>query len=157
MALAALLALGLTGCSDGGSLVPAWNDDTPQARRAEPAPPMAASQPVETAQMAPIDEAQMSPAASARPAAASPMPAASPAPMSTASASPPQAAASQPLSLQAQDAPQAQPAAVSDHCRKIAKDRAGDAAYSGEDEETQTSVYNRTYADCIAWDNKHAS
>ena len=66
-------------------------------------------------------------------------------------------AASQPLSVQAQSAPQTQPAAVSDHCRKIAKDRAGDAAYSGEDEETQQSVYSRTYADCVAWDNKHAS
>ena len=31
-----------------------------------------------------------------------------------------------------------------------------DAAYQGEDEGTQRSVYDRTYAGCMDWDAKHA-
>ncbi len=125
LALAALIAFGLSGCADGGSLIPLWDDDdTAQARQAEPAPPAAA--PVETAQMAPVGDT-----------------------------APP---ASQPLSVQtAQLPPLAQPAAIGDHCRRIAKQRSTDAAYAGEDEETQESVYNRTYSDCVAWDTRHAS
>lgn len=122
MALAALLAIGLAGCADSGSMIPLWSDDdaTP-VRTAEPAPPAEA--------------------------APQPLAASTPAP-----------AASQPLSLQTAQLPtRAQPAAVSDHCRKIAKQRAGDAAYGGEDPDTQEAVYNRTYADCVAWDSKHAS
>ena len=52
---------------------------------------------------------------------------------------------------------QPSPATVSNRCRKLAKQRSGDAAYAGEDEKTQQSVYDRTYADCIAWDTRHAS
>lgn len=41
------------------------------------------------------------------------------------------------------------------HCTALAKQRATDAAYQGEDGDTQESVYNRTYSDCVAWDLKH--
>ena len=51
----------------------------------------------------------------------------------------------------------ASPRATSDHCRALARQRAGDAAYGGEDEQTQQSVYDRTYAGCMDWDSKHAS
>ena len=43
------------------------------------------------------------------------------------------------------------------HCASLAKLRARDAAYAGEDEETQQSVYDRTYADCTEWDARHRS
>lgn len=49
------------------------------------------------------------------------------------------------------------PAPATDHCRTLAKLRAGDAAYEGEDSKTQRSVYERTYADCVAWDARHNS
>ena len=42
------------------------------------------------------------------------------------------------------------------HCAKLAAQRAHDAEYSGEDEETQNSVRGKTYSDCVAWDKKHA-
>ncbi|MBV9993525.1 MAG: hypothetical protein JOZ72_19795 [Alphaproteobacteria bacterium] len=45
--------------------------------------------------------------------------------------------------------------APSAHCASLAKLRARDAAYAGEDEETQQSVYDRTYADCSQWDARH--
>ena len=43
------------------------------------------------------------------------------------------------------------------HCANLAKLRARDAAYAGEDEETQQAVYDRTYADCAQWDARHRS
>lgn len=43
------------------------------------------------------------------------------------------------------------------HCTHLARQRASDAAYAGEDEDTQQAVYDRTYADCAAWDAKHGS
>jgi len=46
---------------------------------------------------------------------------------------------------------------ANEHCTTLARQRASDAAYSGEDEETQQSVYDRTYSGCMAWDAKHAS
>ena len=48
-------------------------------------------------------------------------------------------------------------AAVSAHCSHLAKLRAGDAAFQGEDPDTQEAVYNRTYQDCVAWDAAHGS
>jgi hypothetical protein len=48
------------------------------------------------------------------------------------------------------------PRPASDHCIKLAKARASDAAYQGEDGDTQRSVYDRTYAECMDWDAKHA-
>jgi hypothetical protein len=126
--LASMLLLGLGACSDVGSLVPAWDDDTPDTpavRTAEPMP----------AQPMPAESEAMP--AEAPPAATAP--------------------ASQPLSVEtARLPPQAAPAAVNSHCQKIARQRATDAAYAGEDEETQEAVYNRSYADCMAWDSKHA-
>jgi hypothetical protein len=87
-----------------------------------------------------VRQAQPAPAPAAAPEASAPAPLASaPAPVS----SPAPIAAS--------------PRATSDHCRNLARQRAGDAAYAGEDEETQQSVYDRTYAGCMDWDSKHAS
>jgi hypothetical protein len=54
----------------------------------------------------------------------------------------------------------AQPSAGSPdqkHCARLAAQRAHDAEYSGEDEDTQNSVRSKTYSDCVAWDKKHAS
>jgi len=42
------------------------------------------------------------------------------------------------------------------HCARLAAQRAHDAEYAGEDEETQNSVRSKTYSDCVAWDKKHA-
>ena len=42
------------------------------------------------------------------------------------------------------------------HCMALAKQRAIDAAYQGEDGDTQEAVHERTYAECVAWDLKHA-
>ena len=42
------------------------------------------------------------------------------------------------------------------HCMALAKQRAIDAAYQGEDGDTQEAVHARTYAECVAWDLKHA-
>jgi hypothetical protein len=47
--------------------------------------------------------------------------------------------------------------APSVHCTELAKLRTRDAAYGGEDEATQDSVYRRTYADCVAWETRHRS
>ena len=55
------------------------------------------------------------------------------------------------------DAPVLQAAASpSAHCTALGKQRAQDAAFQGEDPDTQEAVYNRTYSDCVAWDLKHA-
>ena len=48
-------------------------------------------------------------------------------------------------------------AAVSYHCKTLAKLRAGDAAFQGEDPDTQRAVYDSTYRDCVAWDAAHRS
>lgn len=63
-------------------------------------------------------------------------------------AAPPQIAPAQAMT--------AAPTTPSAHCAKIARQRAGDSAYSGEDPDTQQAVYDRTYADCVAWDARHA-
>ncbi len=42
-------------------------------------------------------------------------------------------------------------------CQTVASDRSSDVAMQGFDEDTQTSVYNRTYADCMAWAARGAS
>jgi hypothetical protein len=57
---------------------------------------------------------------------------------------------------QASAAPVAQANTSSNaHCKALAKQRAGDAAFEGEDSDTQEAVYKGTYADCVAWDLKH--
>jgi hypothetical protein len=43
------------------------------------------------------------------------------------------------------------------HCTSVAKQRAVDSAYEGEDPDTQRAVYDRTYSDCVAWDARHQS
>lgn len=42
-------------------------------------------------------------------------------------------------------------------CTALAKQRAIDSAYEGEDPDTQRSVFDRSYSDCMAWDAKHRS
>ena len=49
------------------------------------------------------------------------------------------------------------PSSVRAHCTNLAKLRAGDASFQGEDSDTQSAVYDRTYRDCIAWDAAHRS
>ena len=72
---------------------------------------------------------------------------------------PAQAAAVLPLSTQSvlqSPVPATQATASSQiHCKALAKQRAMDAAFQGEDGDTQESVYNRTYSDCVAWDMRH--
>jgi hypothetical protein len=43
------------------------------------------------------------------------------------------------------------------HCTALAKQRAIDSAYEGEDPDTQRAVYDRSYSDCMAWEAKHRS
>jgi hypothetical protein len=43
------------------------------------------------------------------------------------------------------------------HCTNLAKQRAIDSAYEGEDPDTQRAVYDKTYSDCLAWDTRHQS
>jgi outer membrane lipoprotein SlyB len=43
------------------------------------------------------------------------------------------------------------------HCTNLAKQRAVDSSYEGEDPDTQRAVYDKTYSDCIAWDTRHQS
>ena len=43
------------------------------------------------------------------------------------------------------------------HCTTLAKQRAVDSAYEGEDPDTQRAVFDRSYSDCMAWDAKHRS
>jgi hypothetical protein len=94
------------------------------------------------------DDAHEAQPADAAPApAAEPASAASPAPAQLTQAQP--AEAPQPASIRPSDA--------RGRCTKLARQRASDAAYAGEDEETQQSVYDRTYAGCMDWDAKHAS
>jgi hypothetical protein len=60
------------------------------------------------------------------------------------------------LSLVGADTQSPQPAsAVQPRCARLATQRAHDAEYSGEDEATQRSVYDKTYSDCLAWDKQH--
>ena len=47
--------------------------------------------------------------------------------------------------------------ALNTHCEKLARQRAGDAAFAGEDTDTQRAVYRHTYKDCVDWDAKHNS
>jgi hypothetical protein len=91
---------------------------------------------------------------------AAPAPVAEPAPapvMST--AAPSQMTQAQPAETSEPQPPASiQPrGSIGAHCTILAKQRAADAAYAGEDEETQQSVYDRTYAGCMDWDAKHAS
>ena len=81
---------------------------------------------------------------------AAPAQAAEPAP------APPPAAAPAPAESMAETPSTPPPRMAGEHCTKLARQRASDAAYEGEDEETQRAVYDRTYAGCMDWDAKHA-
>ena len=43
------------------------------------------------------------------------------------------------------------------HCTSLAKQRAIDSAYEGEDPDTQRAVFDRSYSDCMAWEARHRS
>jgi hypothetical protein len=77
-----------------------------------------------------------------------------PAPVQSASAA--QVDADDSVAAQPPPISSAPAASSSAHCSALAKQRAIDAAFQGEDGDTQESVYNRTYSDCVAWDLKHA-
>ena len=47
------------------------------------------------------------------------------------------------------------PRAINEHCRAVAAQRASDGQYMGMDEDAQREEYERTYADCAAWDAAH--
>jgi hypothetical protein len=85
---------------------------------------------------------------------------ATPAPAPVAEAPLPPVAAAQTQEAAPAPMPQASvdaaPRPAAGHCVALARQRASDAAYQGEDEETQHSVYDRTYAECMDWDSKHA-
>ncbi len=88
--------------------------------------------------------------------AAAPAPAVSPAPpsqMASTQAETSDMSAGQTASTATVTQASASPSA---HCTALAKQRAIDAAFQGEDPDTQEAVYNRTYSDCVAWDLKHA-
>ena len=91
-------------------------------------------------------------------AAPAPAPVAEPAPAPMSAAAPAQMTQTQPAEMSAPLPPASiQPSDTRGRCTTLAKQRAADAAYAGEDEETQQSVYDRTYAGCMDWDAKHAS
>lgn len=56
-------------------------------------------------------------------------------------------------------APAVKPAPASEtadaHCQRVARQRRRDASFAGEDEATQRQVYDRSYAQCTAWDASH--
>jgi hypothetical protein len=41
------------------------------------------------------------------------------------------------------------------NCRAVAVDRATDAGAMGEDGQTQSSVFEATYVDCVTWHRAH--
>lgn len=122
--IAAVLALGLCGCSN----VDLFGDrDETVTPIVEQSPPPAGEQTAaETA-------APESPAA-----ATAAVPSGPPAVSAARSSAPPSAV-------------------VSARCKHLARLRAGDAAFQGEDPDTQEAVYNGTYRDCVAWDAAHRS
>jgi len=76
--------------------------------------------------------------------------------MAPRSISPPQIQPSAPPPSQAFVSASAAPALViNEHCRALATQRASDGQYMGMDEEAQKQEYDRTYADCAAWDAAH--
>lgn len=80
-----------------------------------------------------------------------PIAAASPAPPTTAAADEPAPTAGAPVAVVETTKLPRNP-----HCWALAKQRAVDAAYQGEDGDTQEAVHERTYAECVAWDLRHA-
>jgi len=138
--LVTAVALSLTGCADTNF----YGDSSEPARQqATAAPPPAeaaeatnvAAQPLPPAEPAAQPMASAAPAATSMPLAASAAPGVQPTP-------PPSIAQTTPPSV---------------HCTELAKLRARDAAYSGEDEQVQDQVYRKTYADCLDWETRHRS
>jgi hypothetical protein len=76
-------------------------------------------------------------------------------PASPANQSLPQSATEPPAVSAARSRPAS--AATSARCTLLARQRASDAAFQGEDPDTQGAVYNTTYRDCVAWDAAHRS
>jgi hypothetical protein len=72
-------------------------------------------------------------------------------------APPPAPSESEPPAVTAARAAPAPSATVNAHCKNLAKLRASDAAFQGEDPDTQKAVYNGTYRNCVAWDAAHRS
>lgn len=152
----AMASLGLASC---GSTDFYGNRDSDTA--AQPVAVSAAQpQPVVVAPAPPPDSNSNTAAAPAAVSSAPPQPVvvaqaqppeAAPAPSSSDVAAPPPATAPAPVAVV--ETTKLPPNA---HCTALAKQRAQDAAYEGEDPDTQESVHERTYAECVAWDLKHA-
>ena len=92
--------------------------------------------PMQTASTAPpVATAEAAPAPKARPAFAQPAPSPS---------------VSTPVALADASRP-----AANEHCRAVATQRTLDGQYMGMSEDDQRQEYERTYADCAAWDAAH--
>lgn len=130
--LAVVLALGLSGCADIDLFGDGAGADQASASAPEPA-----------ADSSPAPQASASGMAAAE---------------QTNDTAPQQPATmSEPPVVSAARAAPAPSAAVSAHCKTLARLRASDAAFQGEDPETQDAVYSTTYSDCVAWDAAHRS
>jgi type IV secretory pathway VirB10-like protein len=132
-AILIVAALALSGCSDSNF----YGDSPDRTTMVASAPVQAPSEP--------------SPAE----ATAAPMQQPAPAPSDAATAPAEQTPVAQAAPESPAPVAQATPSS-SAHCTMLAKQRARDAAFEGEDADTQEAVYNRTYSDCVAWDLKHA-
>ncbi len=130
--------------------------EPPPAPAAEP-PQDALSRPAAQSAAAPDEEPSPGPSRTA-PTIMSPPPA-----MAEDEPSPPQGlpegteppvAMAEPQTARAAPAP-AVSAAAEAKCKSVAQQRADDGAENGLDEDTQKTVFDGTYADCMAWQAKH--
>jgi len=151
--LAIALAFGLSSCASSDFFGETTSDQAP------PPPPPSAS--VQTTTLPPTASAPAAaPPSSLAPSSVgstAPEVSTSQAPVSVPVASPPMPSASEPPAVTAARYAPTPNAAVSYHCKNLAKLRAGDAAFQGEDPDTQKAVYDSTYRDCVAWDAAHRS
>ena len=120
-------ALALSGCSDSNF----FGDSPDQTATVASAPAQAPSEPA-AAEAAPAPMQQAAPASADTATEKTPIAQSTPEPVAQASPS------------------------SNAHCTTLAKQRARDAAFAGEDSDTQEAVYKSTYADCVAWDLKHS-
>jgi len=159
--LVVAVALVLSGCADTNF----YGERDSDAAVAEAAPPPTPPAPAEVAVMtaAPSDTAVHSeplppPASTGEVVAEVPPPPppsqeVMPAPAEDTSAAPPPVMHDAPAPVAVVETTKLPPNA---HCMALAKQRAIDAAYQGEDPDTQEAVHDRTYTECVAWDLKHA-
>jgi len=162
--LVVAVALSLSGCADTNFY--GERDSDMSVAEAAPPPAAAPAPPADIAAMPTAPRADTTvhtetlPSPSAEPtqevsAAAPPPPPqeAMPAPAEDVSTPPPPAMQEAPAPVAVVETTKLPPSA---HCMTLANQRAQDAAYQGEDPDTQEAVHTRTYTECVAWDLKHA-